>query len=237
MQALRAALRWAAGRGKLIAAVPPLTMPERPPARDRWLTREEAARLVAACGSHHVRLFVLLALHTAARAGAILALTWDRVDMERRRIDFREPDRPETRKRRVAVPINVWGGAAAAAASCRPPRAARRGRRVAFRGGIGAGWSVRRRSNPRPVPGGPLVPQAPPPDRVGEQRAANRARRGPARRPAVVNPSGGEILAPPPNSRTVPTGWLRRRTGSPGEVLPVNGLVRPARGPAPPSSA
>lgn len=116
MQALRAALRWAAGRGKLIAAVPPLTMPERPPARDRWLTREEAARLVAACGSHHVRLFVLLALHTAARAGAILALTWDRVDMERRRIDFREPDRPETRKRRVAVPINDTLAAALAEA-------------------------------------------------------------------------------------------------------------------------
>lgn len=105
MQALRAALRWAAAE-KLIPEAPRVTMPGRPRPRDRWLTREEAARLVAACASHHVRLFVVLALNTAARAGAILALTWDRVDLERRVIDFRVPGQTETRKRRVAVPIN-----------------------------------------------------------------------------------------------------------------------------------
>ncbi|MDE1904997.1 MAG: site-specific integrase [Rhodospirillales bacterium] len=105
LQCLRAALRWAA-RERLLAAAPPIALPPRPPARDRWLTREEADRLLAACGSPHLRLFVALALHTAARAGAILALTWDRVDLDRRRIDLREPSRAKTRKGRAVVPVN-----------------------------------------------------------------------------------------------------------------------------------
>jgi integrase len=105
LQALTAALRWGVGK-HLAAAMPELWLPPRPPARERWLTREEAALLVAACRVPHVRLAVLLALHTAARIGAVLALTWDRVDLDRRLIDYREPGRVVTRKRRVQVPIN-----------------------------------------------------------------------------------------------------------------------------------
>jgi integrase len=116
LQALRAALRWAAGAGKLVATAPAITLPQRAPARDRWLTREEAAKLVDACASPHIRLFVLLALNTAARRGAVLALPWDRVDLERGVIDFRDPTRLETRKRRVAVPINATLRAALASA-------------------------------------------------------------------------------------------------------------------------
>jgi integrase len=107
LQALRAALRWAAAPERaLIAAAPKIDMPGRPEPRVRWLTREEAARLLASCKAHHVRLFVTIALHTGARSGAILGLTWDRVDLDRRLIDFREPGRIRTRKRRVPVPIN-----------------------------------------------------------------------------------------------------------------------------------
>lgn len=62
--------------------------PEAPPGRGRWLTRHEAGRLLDACDAPHVRLFVALALHTAARTGAILELTWDRVDVPGRRIDL-----------------------------------------------------------------------------------------------------------------------------------------------------
>lgn len=106
LQALRAAMNWAAGTGKLIAAAPPVALPPRPPARDRWLTRDEADRLLEACQRPHVRLFVLLALNTAARAGSILGLTWDRVDIEQRRINFNDPARAATRKGRAVVPIN-----------------------------------------------------------------------------------------------------------------------------------
>jgi integrase len=107
LQALRAALRWAAEpKAGLIAVAPKLLMPSRPPARERWLSRDEGARLLDACKAKHLRLFVAIALNTAARSGAILGLTWDRVDLENRRIDFREPGKVATRKKRVPVPIN-----------------------------------------------------------------------------------------------------------------------------------
>lgn len=105
LQALRAALKWAAGK-KLIRDAPVVELPPRPPPRDRWLTREEGARLLEHCRAHHVRLFVSLALNTAARRGAILGLTWDRVDLKNRQINFHEPGRTKTRKGRARVPIN-----------------------------------------------------------------------------------------------------------------------------------
>ena len=105
MQALTAALRWA-HRKRLLAEMPEIVLPPRAPPRERWLTRAEAVKLIDACAAHHVRLFVVLALHTAARKGAILALTWDRVDLAGRQIDFREPGRVQTRKGRSRVPIN-----------------------------------------------------------------------------------------------------------------------------------
>lgn len=107
LAALKAALRWSTGRDiRIIAEAPAIHMPPRPEARIRWLTRDEAARLLEACEAHHVRLFVTVALNTAARSGAILALTWDRIDLVGRVIDFREPGRAQTRKRRKQVRIN-----------------------------------------------------------------------------------------------------------------------------------
>ncbi len=55
----------------------------------------------------HVRLFVVLAITTGARAGAILDLTWDRVDLDRRLIDFNPVRRERTTKGRGVVPINA----------------------------------------------------------------------------------------------------------------------------------
>lgn len=98
LQALRAALRWAKAEGVV-------TMPAKPPARDRWLTRAEADKLLASCRAPHVRLFVLVALHTAARRSAVLGLTWDRVDLELRRITYKDPTVAATRKGRAVVPI------------------------------------------------------------------------------------------------------------------------------------
>jgi integrase len=54
-----------------------------------FLTRAEADHLLAAHKARHLRLFVEIGLHTGARHGAILALTWDRVDLIERVIDFR----------------------------------------------------------------------------------------------------------------------------------------------------
>lgn len=103
---LRSGLNWAA-KSDRIAKAPYIWLPAKPRPKDRHLTRAEAKRLIKACDAPHVRLFVILALTTAARAGAILDLTWDRVDLERRRIRLDNPFRDVTRKGRATVPINA----------------------------------------------------------------------------------------------------------------------------------
>jgi integrase len=40
------------------------------------------------------------------RVSALLELTWDRVDLEARRIELRDPTKQQTRKGRATVPIN-----------------------------------------------------------------------------------------------------------------------------------
>jgi len=104
--ALRAALAWAQ-REKWIAEVPYVEMPSQPEPRNRWLTQQEVDDLIRAASSPHVRLFMVLAYHTAARAGAILELTWDRVDFERKVISYDRPGRQRNKKRRAVVPINA----------------------------------------------------------------------------------------------------------------------------------
>lgn len=50
-------------------------------------------------------MFVRIALYTGARSGAILDLTWDRVDFANKLIYFKNPDRIVRNKRRATVPI------------------------------------------------------------------------------------------------------------------------------------
>lgn len=52
-----------------------------------------------------LKLFVAIALDTGARAEAIRDLTWDRVDLQQRTLDFQVPGMVRTKKRRVTVPI------------------------------------------------------------------------------------------------------------------------------------
>lgn len=57
--------------------VPAFTMPPKHRARERWLTRDEAARLLwAARGVPHLQRFILIGLYTGTRSGAILGLSW-----------------------------------------------------------------------------------------------------------------------------------------------------------------
>jgi integrase len=82
-------------------------LPRQPPAKDRYLSRQEARRLVkAARGYPHIRAFIALSLATAARSSALLELTWDRVDMERRLISLSLGDAEDRqRKNRATVPM------------------------------------------------------------------------------------------------------------------------------------
>lgn len=94
---LRASLKWAEKKD-LIGKAPFVWMPSPSDPRDVRLTREQAARYLAACEAPHLRLFVVLALTTGARKEALLDLTWDRVDFDARRINLKDPARPRTAK-------------------------------------------------------------------------------------------------------------------------------------------
>jgi len=100
LEALRACLRWHYGKDAPIIVAP---SPSKP--RDRYLTQDEARKLLEAIETPHVRLFVEIALGTGARMGAILDLTWDRVDLKHNLIDFKPAGRATTNKRRVEVGI------------------------------------------------------------------------------------------------------------------------------------
>ena len=88
LQVLRAALMWCKNE-ELIEWNPfKIDMVKGKP-RERFLNEEEITKLLDACEGH-VKLWTLIALSTAARAGAILSLTVDRVDFNQGVIDFRE---------------------------------------------------------------------------------------------------------------------------------------------------
>lgn len=101
---LRTTLRMAE-RLDFISKVPYIEVPQKSPPRERFLKQEEAHRILAAAQAVHLKLYILIAMASGARSGAILGLTWDRVDISRRRLDFTDPERLETKKRRTVIPF------------------------------------------------------------------------------------------------------------------------------------
>lgn len=106
---LRAALGHAHKNGKLIDR-PFVELPARPPGRDRWLTRDEAAALLWESrrdpqARGHLPLFILLALATGARPAALFDLRWTQLDFDRDRIDLNPPGRARTSKGRPVIPM------------------------------------------------------------------------------------------------------------------------------------
>ena len=102
---LRTTLSHALKKG-WIESVPEIDIPRKAPPREKWLKQEEAYRLLEAAGPQHLKVFILIAMSTAARKSAILQLTWDRVNLDRPHIDFQDPDKEITGKRRTVVPIS-----------------------------------------------------------------------------------------------------------------------------------
>lgn len=117
LEVLSAAIGYAHKEGKLLYPVP-VALPAKAPARDRWLTRDEAARLVWAAWrapqgkSRHVARFVLLALYSGTRLDACLKLRWmpstgaGWVDLERGIIYRKGSGEKQSSKRRTPVPIS-----------------------------------------------------------------------------------------------------------------------------------
>lgn len=101
---LKSALRLAWRRGQLGSVPYVITLPN-PPARDRFVTAEEAQRLLAACDQPYVYRFVLLALHTLARPKAIFNLRVEQVDLVNNRINLLPAGALQSNKRRPILPI------------------------------------------------------------------------------------------------------------------------------------
>jgi integrase len=105
---LRAAVNHCHREGYLTAA-PPVTLPDRPAASDRWLTRDEAARLLRAAlrsqRGRHLARFILIGVYTGTRKSAILGLEfapntrggW--IDVEQGLLYRRPVGKAETAKR------------------------------------------------------------------------------------------------------------------------------------------
>lgn len=79
---IRALLRMARDEWQWIDNFPKIRLLGGEVERDRWLTREEADRLVKACPPHLASL-VRFALATGCRASEITRLEWERVDLAR----------------------------------------------------------------------------------------------------------------------------------------------------------
>jgi integrase len=92
--------------------VPVVTLPPKSDPRQRWLTREEAARLLGASrGLPHLSRFIRLGLYTGTRSRALLGLSWlpsthsGWVDLDAEIIYRRGDDQRQTKKQQTPHPI------------------------------------------------------------------------------------------------------------------------------------
>ena len=87
--------------------VPVVWKPQRVEARDRWLTRSEAARFLwETRRTEHLKRFTLIGLYTGSRSGAIRNLEWSWIDLERGTMRRRAPRTSETKNKRTPpIPI------------------------------------------------------------------------------------------------------------------------------------
>lgn len=102
---LRIVMTWAK-KAKIIGHVPAFELPEMPAAKDLHLTKDEFGRLLDASETHHLKVFLWLAIATAGRVGALLSLTWDRVDFERQLVFLGDGKSLQPQKGRATVRMN-----------------------------------------------------------------------------------------------------------------------------------
>lgn len=101
---LRAAINHAVGERRLIIGVK-VHLPPKPPSKERFLTKSEAALLLKASlkapkASQYLSLFILIALHTGQRKEAVLSLRWHQIDFQSRMIQWNPEGRQQTNKKR-----------------------------------------------------------------------------------------------------------------------------------------
>ena len=106
---LRAAINHAHREGRITRTIT-VWLPEKPDARERWLTKAEAHALYRSALREprvrlHLPLFIVLGLYTGQRKEAILSLRWAQVDLNAGLINFNPPGARRSNKRRSRLPI------------------------------------------------------------------------------------------------------------------------------------
>jgi len=121
LEDLRAAINHHLREGLHNAAIK-VVLPPKSPARERWLTRDEVAKLVRAAwrfkepysgkrSKRHIARFILVGVYTGSRAGVIVQSALQReigrpyFDLERGLFYRRPEGSVETRKRRPTIPV------------------------------------------------------------------------------------------------------------------------------------
>ncbi len=102
----KAALNWAVKEG-LIMSAPYIALPPDGVPRERVLSSEEMAALLAACHQDlpHAGLYLRLATGTGARPAALLQLTRQQIDFAAGLIHLNPPGRRQNKKHRPSVPM------------------------------------------------------------------------------------------------------------------------------------
>jgi integrase len=103
-EVIRAVLRKACNEWEWIDRVPRIRMLPEPNRRVRWITQEEADRLMAALPKHLVPV-VKFSLETGLRRSNVTGLQWSQIDLTRRTA-WIHPDQAKTRKA-IAVPLSA----------------------------------------------------------------------------------------------------------------------------------
>lgn len=102
---IKSAIAWGFKRGELPHMPPMLSIEAKDSAGVEPFSLSQMQALCKAATAEHERRLLLLCIATCARPGAVLGLTWDRIDFAAGVADLREPGRKETKKRRSIVPL------------------------------------------------------------------------------------------------------------------------------------
>ena len=105
LRTLRAALN-DAWREEILERQPRIISLSEPKYRQEFLFPEEVERLLTCCREDYLYRFVMIALHTLQRPGAVVDLHRDQVDLRTGRIDFLPDAEIQTRKRKPVVRIS-----------------------------------------------------------------------------------------------------------------------------------
>ncbi len=104
LEVIRAILRKAANEWEWLDKAPTVRMLPEPKRRIRWITREEAERLLAQL-PQHLSAMAQFSLATGLRKRNVTELEWSQVDLGRR-VAWVHPDQAKARKA-IAVPLNA----------------------------------------------------------------------------------------------------------------------------------